>query len=217
MSGWIDVSMPLGADLPTWPGSPGVSTRLREAIGRGDNANVTQVEMDVHSGTHVDAPLHFVAGGATIGDVGLDPFVGSAVVVDVGDATRISAQTLEGLGVPAGTTRLLLRSDNTRDRGRRTAPFDEGYAALTLCGAEWVAARGLKLIGIDYLSIQRFEDGPETHQVILGAGVCILEGLDLTHAPPGRYELICLPLAFTDAEAAPARAILRPSPTDRAE
>jgi arylformamidase len=163
--------------------------------------------MDVHVGTHVDAPLHFIADGPNLEDVGLDPFLGSCWVADVGDAKRIGAEQLTELGVPSSCTRLLLRTNPEVAWFRH--PFDEDFAAVTSDGAAWIVDRGMTLIGIDYVSIQRFEDGPEVHQILLGNDVCILEGLDLRSAPPGPYDLTCLPIRLESAEAAPARAILR--------
>lgn len=210
MSTLIDISVPLSRDIPTWPDSPGFGMRRHLAIGAGDAANASEISMDVHCGTHVDAPLHFAEGGTDLEGVGLGPFVGDAVVADIGGHRRIGAAQLDTLALPSGTRRLLLKTPNSGGWHRRR--FEPDFAALTLDGAEWAVARGLDLIGIDYLSIQRYEDGPETHRVLLGGGVCILEGLELAGVAPGRYELWCLPLRMEDAEAGPARAVLRRKP-----
>lgn len=200
----------LSDDLPVWPGSPGVQTSFRMAIDRGDEANVTQLTMDVHSGTHVDAPRHFVAAGACVDDLGLEPFIGRAFVANTGTATEITALTLDALQLPVGVERLLLRTVNSAKLDMYATPFDDDYTALTLDGARWVAARGVRLIGIDYLSIQRYELTTDIHRVLLEGGIAILEGLDLRDITPGEYELVCLPLRMASVEAAPARAILRP-------
>jgi arylformamidase len=207
---FVDISMPLVGDIPTWPGSIGLTTSALSSIAAGDEANVTRVEMDVHTGTHVDAPLHFVPDGKTLGEVGLDPFVGPAYVVDVTGTAVIDAATLEGAQIPDDTTRLLLRTDNSFDPKRHRAPFDPDYAALSKGGAQWVVDRGIRLVGIDYMSIQRHEDSFDTHRVILGAGTVIVEGLRLADARPGRWILMCLPVNLAGAEAAPARAVLLP-------
>jgi arylformamidase len=177
------------------------------SIERGDAANVTQLSMDVHSGTHVDAPCHFIDTGQSIDELGLDPFVGPAVVLDTGPAKEIDGAVLDAAAIPPDTKRLLLRTVNSSQPAR--APFREDYAALTLDGAEWlVDARDLELVGIDYLSIQRYTEPPDVHQTLLGSGLAILEGLDLRGVAPGAYELVCLPLRLIGVEGAPARAIL---------
>lgn len=205
---WQDVSAALTVDLPVWPGSPGVQASLRMSIGRGDDANVSQLTMDVHTGTHVDAPRHFIADGSLVEDLGLEPFVGPAVVVDTGGEIEIGATALEALQLPEGVERLLLRTANSARPDLYRAPFDDDYAALTLDGAEWLVARGLRLIGIDYLSVQRYTMTTDIHRVILGAGIAILEGLNLRVVAAGDYELVCLPLRLAGVEAAPARAVL---------
>jgi arylformamidase len=203
----LDVSVPLRDGMPCWPTSPGVSLRRHLAIADGDDANASELRTDLHCGTHVDAPLHFVDGGADLEATGLAPFVGPAYVAHVSEARRIGAADLDAAGVPADVERLLLRTANSGGWAER--PFDPDFVALSLDGARWIAERGMRLVGIDYLSIQRFEDGPETHRELLGNGVCILEGLELDEAPQGPYELICLPIRLAGAEAAPARVLLR--------
>ena len=209
-AGWHDISVSLDENLPTWPGSPGVLIKLRMAIAQGDDANVTQLSIDVHSGTHVDAPRHFIDHGATVEEIGLDPFVGPAVVLDTGSAKEITASVLDAAGMPDETERLLLRTANSSRSDMYQTPFDEDYAALTLDGAEWLATKRLRLVGIDYLSIQRFSESPDVHRALLDAGIPILEGLRLAEVTPGAYELICLPMRLANVEGAPARAILLP-------
>lgn len=203
----IDISIPLNGRTPIWPGSPGFSSRLRMAIDRGDDANVTELTLDVHTGTHVDAPLHFVRHGAPLGDIELATFVGPAHVVELGGVDCLDADAL-ATAVPDGVERLLLRTANSVDPSFESAPFREDYVGLTLDGAEWLVSRGIRLVGIDYLSVQRFSDPPETHRVLLRAGICILEGLSLRAVGHGLYFLVCLPLRLENAEAAPARAVL---------
>jgi arylformamidase len=206
---WRDISLPLDSELPTWPDSPGVRCTSRLSIERGDDANVTQLSMDVHSGTHVDAPRHFIDAGRTMDELGLDPFVGPAVVLDTGSAEEIDAAILAAAAIPRGTRRLLLKTVNSGQPTR--GAFREDYAALTLDGAEWlVESCELTLIGIDYLSIQRYTEPPDVHRTLLDSGLAILEGLHLTDIAPGAYELVCLPLRLVGVEGAPARAILMP-------
>jgi arylformamidase len=207
---WHDISVALDSNLPIWPGSPGVLTKLRMSIDQGDDANVTQLSLDVHSGTHVDAPRHCIADAATLEEFGLDPFIGAAVVVNTGPAKEITASVLGAAMIPDDAERLLLQTANSSPPDRYQTPFDEDYAALTLDGAEWLAAKNLRLVGIDYLSIQRYSEPPDVHRALLGAGIPLLEGLSLAKVTPGPYELICLPMRLVNVEGAPARAILLP-------
>jgi arylformamidase len=206
-AGLLDISVPLGPSTPAWPGSPGFSSRLHSAMADGEPADASTIVADVHCGTHVDAPAHFIRGGGTVSELDLGALVGPAHVASTGGARRIGAAELEAAAIPRTTERLLLRTVNSGGWSQR--PFDPDFAALTADGARWVVERGIRLIGIDYLAVQRFEDGPETHLVLLGAGVAILEGLELGEVAPGAYELLCLPLRLDAAEAAPARAVLR--------
>jgi arylformamidase len=210
MTDYLDISRPLRSGIACWPGSREFGIHVERAISDGSESNVSALEMDVHTGTHVDAPLHFLDGGASVGEVGLTPFVGPAYVLDIQDAERIDRRALTAADVPRSTTRLLLRTSNSTDDAFVEGPFREDFAALTLDAAEWAVERRFQLVGIDYLSIQRYGDPYDTHRVLLGAGVCILEGLDLRAAAEGAYMLVCLPLRLTEAEAAPARAILFP-------
>lgn len=207
---YIDISVPLGDRTPVWPGTPGIATSQHMTIADGADANATQIVIDAHCGTHVDAPRHFVADGATIDQIGLDPFIGPAWVADLRGHANLTAAVLEAAEIPEPAQRLLLRTDNSFRPELRTAPFRHDYTALTDDGAQWVVDRGIRLVGIDYLSIQRFCDGPETHQILLRAEVAILEGIDLHAVDPGSWELLCLPLRLTGIEAAPARALLFP-------
>lgn len=202
----LDISTPLDGRTPVWPGSPGFASSAHLSLADGDVANATLIEMDVHCGTHVDAPRHFVEGGASLDTLGLGPLVGPTWVADAVGHPTVDASVLQGLEVPMGTTRLLLQTDNSL--GPREAPFREDYVALTADAAQWVVDRGFQLVGIDYLSIQRFHDPPDTHQILLEAGTVILEGLDLRGVRAGRWTLMCLPLHLVDTEAAPARALL---------
>jgi arylformamidase len=169
------------------------------------------LSIDVHSGTHVDAPCHFIDHGPNVEELGLDPFIGPAVVIDTGSTKEITASVLDAAMTPPDAERLLLRTANSSQPDLYSTPFREDYAALTLDGAEWLAAKQLRLVGIDYLSIQRYCEPPDVHRVLLDAGISILEGLSLASVGPGAYELVCLPMRLANAEGAPARAILLPS------
>ena len=206
----IDISLQLRPGMPTWPDSAGIHLERTRSFAKGDDTNVTALQMDVHCGTHVEGPLHFIDGGEPLEAIPLEVLVGPAHVVALPDASRIGPRELDATDLPADTERLLLRTRNSELRLADESDFRPDYVALTLEGARWVAERGIRLVGIDYLSIQRIEDDNETHRVLMRAGVAILEGLDLSAVAPGPYRLTCLPLRIAGSEAAPARAILEP-------
>lgn len=207
MTGLIDISVPLDQRTPVWPDSDGFRAIRSRSIELGDTVNVTRLECDVHAGTHIDAPRHFLRSGATVDQLPLDVLVGPAVVADLSTCTTVTGADLESLTLPPGTQRLLLRTGNSGLW--RTPAFQTDYTALTADGAQWLADRGIRLVGIDYLSVEQFGTGHRAHTILLEAGIVILEGVDLTDAPAGHYELLCLPLRITGAEGAPARAVLR--------
>ncbi|HEX5165046.1 MAG TPA: cyclase family protein [Thermomicrobiales bacterium] len=209
MSEPIDISWPLRPGMPAWPNSVGYQRRLVAAIADGAQANVSTIQMDVHCGTHVEGPLHFIEDGASVDAFGLGPFIGPSRVVYIPDADEIGPSHLEECIGADHVDRLLIRTRNS-DRVAGGGEFATDFAALGLEGATWLANRGVLLVGIDYLSIQLFGGDPETHRVLMRAGVAILEGLKLHDVAPGDYRLTCLPLALQDAEAAPARAVLEP-------
>lgn len=209
MSALIDISVTIADSVPRWPGSSGASLRRARSLTAGDEATVSELSLDVHTGTHLDAPSHMLAEGASIDEHDLALGIGPTLVLDTGEAAVIDAELLESLDpeIPGG--RLLLQTRNSRIDDLYARPFDRDFAALDLSGARWIAERGVRLVGIDYLSIQRFGDPIETHLELFRAGVTILEGLDLAGVEAGPWELICMPLSIRDAEAAPARAALR--------
>lgn len=204
----IDISLTLTADMPVWPGSPSFELIQTTSLGE-DECNETCLKFGSHTGTHIDAPRHFVADGKTVDQIPLEILVGRAYVADCAGVKRISAEFLEKLELPSDVERLLLKTDNSQLWSVDQKKFYEDFSALTLDGAEWLVKRGVKLVGIDYLSIQRFYDSNETHIMLLDAGVIVLEGLNLTSVDQGFYDLTCLPLSVAGAEGAPARAILR--------
>lgn len=208
MSELIDISVRLSPGMPVWPGSVGIGVQRTQSFARGDAVNVSRLDMDVHCGTHVESPLHFIDQGAELETFPLEVFVGPAHVAHLAEADVIGAPELERAAIPATAERLLLRTRNSLFWQDEAAPFRTDYSALSPEGAAWIVERGIRLIGVDYLSVQRFGDGPETHEILMRAGVVILEGLDLSAVPPGAYRLICLPLWLGAAEAAPARAVL---------
>ncbi len=200
---FIDISQPLRTGMPVWPGDPPVRiTRAADGL-----PSVSRLELGTHVGTHVDPPAHFLAEGATVDQLPLDVLIGPAWVAHVTQAGPITAAALEAAAIPPDSERLLLRTPNSNTRPE---VFDPAYVALTVDAAEWLVARGVRLIGIDAPSIEPFAAaGEPVHHKLLAAGVVIVEGLALADVAPGPYELICLPLRIADGDGAPARAVLR--------
>jgi arylformamidase len=205
----IDISVPLQPQMPIWPGSVGFQLLPTMRLEAGDPANVSRLDCDLHVGTHVDAPWHFVENGITVERLSLDILIGPAIVAYLPQVDAVTAGDLTDLGLPSGTKRLLLRTRNSDWWVAGVHEFRKDYVALTADAARWVVKQGIRLIGVDYLSVQRYDDSPLTHRILLEAGVIILEGLNLASVQPGTYELICLPLCLVGAEGAPSRAILR--------
>jgi arylformamidase len=201
----IDVSVPIRERMPIYDGNPGVVLERVQSIARGDGANVSRLTLGCHTGTHLDAPLHFIDDGAAAESLPLEPLVGEAVVVDARHLRGpIDAGSLESCGIPEGVERVLLHTPNSELWA--SDAFTRAFIRLDASGAEWVVARGIRLVGLDYLSI----GDQDAHRILLGAGVLALEGLDLRGVEAGRYELLCLPLDVVGADGAPARALLRP-------
>jgi arylformamidase len=165
--------------------------------------------MDIHTGTHIDAPAHFLDGAPGVDSVDLRRLVGRCEVFDLGTAEAVTREVLEEAGLRQGAKRVLLRTTNSELWSSRKG-FSSNYVALDEGAAQFIVECGVDLIGIDYLSVQRFTDGPEVHEILLRSRVLILEGIQLASVRAGHYELVCLPLALTGAEGAPARAVLRP-------
>jgi arylformamidase len=202
-----DISLAIDAGLPIWPTSVGFRVRDAMRIADGDPANVSVVEMDVHTGTHVEAPRHFLDGGATLDSVELERFVGPAIVAHI-TGSAVTGEALAAAAIPDGTERLLVKTANSARWAAGWGPFDPVYVSLTPDAARWVVDRGIRLVGIDHLSIQQYEDDGETHRVLMRAGVVILEGLNLAGIEAGPYTLVAAPLRLAGIEAAPARALL---------
>ncbi|NEQ10341.1 MAG: cyclase family protein [Moorea sp. SIO4E2] len=210
MSKYIDISVAVSPYLPTWPGSPAIEFQRRLDLEHGDIATDTTLHFSVHTGTHVDAPMHFIPGGQSVEQLPLDVLIGEVYVVVVpDDVDVITAEVLKQLTLPANTQRLLLHTRNSRLWRSQVREFQPDFVALTADAAEWVVERGIRLIGVDYLSVQGFYDGPETHQILLKSEVVIIEGLNLTDISTGKYELLCLPIKLKGVEGAPARVVLR--------
>jgi arylformamidase len=211
MRRYYDISMTIREGMITYPGSPPTRVRPHERIAEGDDANVTALSFGSHTGTHVDAAHHFVDGGQTVDALPLERLIGPARVVHIPPRTRaIGPDELSEFDL-AGEERVLLRTGNSELLERDD--FAERFAHLTGAGARFLAEQGVRLVGIDYLSIEAFDaDEPEAHRTLLEREIIVVEGLDLRDVPEGRYELLCLPLRIGGIDGAPARAVLRSLP-----
>jgi len=202
----IDISVPNGPGQHVYPGDPEPRIEAVRRIAGGDQCNVSFLHMGSHTGTHVDAPYHFLADGARLGEVALDRMVGPCIVADLRGRRAVDAASLRDVATRPGDI-LLCLTDNS---ARWAAPaFQRDFTFITLDAADWIVEREVRAVGMDYLSIEEFgsPDFPVHHR-LLGAGVFVIEGLDLRTVTPGRYFLVCLPLKLPDLDGAPARAVL---------
>jgi arylformamidase len=202
-----DVTVTLRTGMPTWEGEPGPECRPIKRIGvDGETAQVSLLTVGTHTGTHVDAPSHFIPGGRTVEELPLDAMVGPCRVVEV--SARPLVEPIDLLPGAVGARRLLLKTpsgDLWSEPG-----FQREFVALSPDAATWLVAQGVLLVGIDYLSIDPYDAEPAAaHLTLLGAGVVVLEGLDLRSVPAGEYDLAALPLKLAGADGAPARVVLR--------
>lgn len=207
-----DISLPISPTIPTWPGDPPLEIVSDSAISSGDEANITRMELSVHTGTHIDAPKHFIDTGITVDQIPLTKLIGEALVIDIDqEVDVITDQVLRShpaIGSLNDIKKVLFRTRNSLRWCDSPAVFHEDYVGIDSSGARYLERFHLDLIGIDYLSIAPFDETLLPHQVLLSAGIVLLEGLDLSEVPGGVYELVCLPLNIIGVEGAPTRAIL---------
>ena len=203
-----DISIPISPTMPTYPGDPAVTIEPVLQIAKGDNANVSRLSFGNHTGTHLDPPVHFIPGGKTVDQLDLNTLYGPARVVDMTHVEHaITARDLERAKLPKRATRVLFKTRNS-DLWERPG-FQKDFVAFAWDAAEWIVEHGIKLVGIDYLSAELYDASePRTHRTLLGAGVIIVEGLNLKEIKPGNYTLACLPIKIKDGDGAPVRAIL---------
>ena len=205
---WIDISVPIRTGMVHWPGDPPVRLKQVQKISRGDVANVSTLIMGSHTGTHMDAPVHFLSAGRGVDAVPFPAIIGRARVIEIKDPEVIRPDELRLNRIRRGE-RILLKTRNSA-RCWQTSFFIRDFVALSKEAARFLAERRVQTVGIDYLSVGRFHrDGVETHRALLKAGIWIIEGLDLSRVKAGGYELICLPLKIEGGDGAPARAIVK--------
>jgi arylformamidase len=204
-----DISVPIRGGMPVYEGDPGVEVAAWSSMEKGDASNVSYLHFGAHTGTHVDAPAHFIEGAARLDSLSLDVLIGPARVIRVPeDATEIDLEFLQSCELEQ-VERVLF---HTRNSALWEQGFRKDFTHLLPEAAEWLVSRGIKLVGTDYLSIEKFHSGHHrTHLALLSKGVVIVEGLNLSDVPAGDYELICLPLRIAGGagDGAPARAVLR--------
>ncbi len=192
-----------------WPGDPTPLVEKARDMDRGDSCNVSKLTLSSHAGTHVDAPSHFLRGRTPIDRMPLDVAMGPARVIAIKDPVHVTREELEPHRINRGE-RILLKTRNS-PRCWKGAAFRSDFVYLTHDAARLLAERRVRVVGVDYLSVGGYKkDGATTHRILLGAGVWIIEGLNLTRVKPGRYELACLPLRLEGLDGSPARAIVRP-------
>ena len=211
MQSWIDVSIALRHGLVPWPGDPPFRITRVSDIARGDVCTFSTLSMSAHAGTHIDAPLHFLGNGRPVDTLPLDATVGRARIITIRNRAIIEPDELRKHRIRSGE-RVLFKTRNS-SRLRQAGKFFKDYVAVSPDGARYLVSRRVRMVGIDGHSIGPFRGGmAETHRVLLGAGIWVIEGLDLRRAPAGPCDLVCLPLRIVGADGAPARAILRPKP-----
>ena len=205
----FDITLPVSPKLPVWPGDPRVELELVSSMDAGAHDNISRLACSVHTGTHVDAPHHFLNDHRSVDALSLDVLTGPARVIQIPESVDlVTAVILENAAIPSGTSRLLLKTRNSRLWEHGEKEFIKDFVGVSLDGAEWLVQAGVKLVGIDYLSIAPYKQSIPTHTALLKPGIVILEGLDLSAVSPGSYDLYCLPLKLVGSDGAPARAIL---------
>ena len=204
-----DITLTINPDMPVWPGDPAVILERVKKIEEGSNANVSRLDAGVHTGTHVDAPRHFIMGEKGIDELDLNVLVGAAQVVELAqNIAEIDEKVIRQAGILPDTRRILFKTRNSQYWAQNENIFQTDFVGINLDGARALVKMGIQLVGIDYLSIAPFKRSRPTHEVLLSAGMVVVEGLDLSKIKPGMYQLYCLPIKLGGSDGAPARAIL---------
>lgn len=209
MAVFYDVSLPISTAMPIWPGDPDIRIERVFSVKEGDEFNVSRLELGSHTLTHVDAPRHFIEQGVSVDRLPLDVLIGPAVVAELRpQGSLITAIDLGHIGI-RNVERLLIKTRNSDLWAGGVYDFEYDFVSLSQDAAQWLLSKGIKLVGIDYLSIEAFNARDmAVHRILLEKGIVILEGLDLSQVPEGRYQLICLPLKVRHGDGAPARVVL---------
>jgi arylformamidase len=203
---YYDISLPLSAQTVRWVGSSPFELVERRRMARGDTNNSSALSMSAHAGTHLDAPFHFVPDGATIDTLPLELFMGPAVVHAVDAERYITAAHVQAIPL-RGETRVLFKTRNSALL--QQSDYEANFVAFSVDAAQALVDLGIQLVGLDYLSVAHADEQVPVHRAFLDHGLVLLEGVDLSRIPPGRYELICFPLKLHGGDGAPCRAVLR--------
>jgi arylformamidase len=210
---WIDISLTLKSNMVHWPGDPPFSIEPVREMDKGDSVNLSKILMGAHSGTHVDAPVHFIKGAKGVDQILIDSLIGPARIIEIADADAIKEEELARHEIKKDE-RVLLRTRNSINKILYKDAFTEDFVYIEKGAAEFLVACGIKTLGVDYLSVGGYKkNGPDVHRMLLDAGILIIEGLDLTKALPGFYDMICLPIKILDSDGAPARVIVKTAKT----
>lgn len=206
-STWIDISAPVHSGIVHWPGEPKVSIYKISSISEGKDANVSGLSMSAHTGTHMDAPYHFINNGSDISQVPIEALIGEALVIDVKNPEIVDLPDLRDYDIRPDD-RVLFKTRNS-DKEWFNMDFSPRYTGLSARAAKYLAERKVQLVGIDFISIGSHSEDEEVHRTLLGQGIWIIEGLYMKGVAEGAYEMICLPLRLIGSDGAPARAVLR--------
>ena len=207
-SNWIDVTIPVRSGMLHWPGDVSVKVEKKQDMTKGDRVTLSTLSLGAHTGTHMDAPMHFIKGGKSLDELPFEATVGVARVIEVEDPVSVKIDDLKPLGIRKEERILFKTRNSTVDW--HLEKFKEDFVFISQAAARYLVDRKVQTVGIDYLSVGGFKvDGLETHNHLLGAGIWVIEGLDLSKVKPGRYQMICLPLRLQNTEGSPARVILK--------
>ena len=205
----FDVTIPIHPNMVVWPGDPPISFHRVKKIEEGSNSNVSEIKMGVHTGTHVDAPVHFIQGKPGIDSLDLSILIGPAQVVELpDDCNLIDEKVVQSAGIKPGMERVLFKTKNSRFWQTDPDHFHTDFTAFSVNGSRAIISMGIRLLALDYLSISPYKQSRPTHEALLGANIIVVEGLDLSHIGPGFYQLICLPLRLMGSDGSPARVVL---------
>ncbi len=206
---YYDISLTIQNGMVVWPGDPAVKLERVSKIEEGANANVSKLELSVHTGTHLDAPHHFINGAKKLDALSLDVLIGPVQVVQLPDSVDlITAAVIDQAGIRPGVVRVLFKTRNSACWLKTEQVFEKDFVAVAVDGAKLLVQMGIRLVGIDYLSIAPYKQSRPTHEVLLGAEMIVLEGVNLNEIEPGMYTLICLPPKLGGCDGSPARAVL---------
>jgi arylformamidase len=203
---FYDITMTIENGMISWPSDGPVMVDRVRSMDDGERLNQSRLDLSAHTGTHIDAPVHFLPGGSGVDSLALEILIGPAVVVHIPDVRAIGPSQLKTAKIPPGTDRLLLKTDNGRLLGQ--SEFSQEFCYVTPDGAGHLIDRGIRLVCIDYLSVAEYGSGEVVHRGLLGAGIVIVEGVELREVPAGSYNMIALPLKIGGCDGAPARVVL---------